>query len=70
MVIILSPAKKMHADDGFSWEQLPQQLARTETLLDALQAMTPRALKELWRCSEDIASLNLDRLSRMDLGAG
>ena len=70
MVIILSPAKKMRADEGLFWEQLPQQLARTETLLDALQAMTPRALKELWRCSEDIASLNLDRLSRMDLRRG
>ena len=68
MRIILSPAKKMRADtDSFAVRDLPQFLDKTEELLAALRAMTPEQLRKLWKCSETIAALNMERLADMDL---
>jgi len=65
--IIISPAKKMRTDDSLPWEQLPVFLARTGSVLDVLRGMTPAELKALWKCNEQIAQLNVERLARMDL---
>ena len=68
MRIIISPAKKMRTDeDGFAPEGLPPFLDRTERLLAALRAMPPQALQALWKCSDAIAKLNVERLGTMDL---
>ena len=68
MRIILSPAKKMREDfDSLPWQDLPQFLPQAQGLLDRLRAMTGEELKRLWRCSDQIAAQNMERLERMDL---
>ncbi len=67
MRIIISPAKKMKADDCMSPVDHPQFLERTQRLLEVLRSMDDIQLKRLWKCNDQIAALNMDRLSRMDL---
>ena len=68
MLLLISPAKRMAADpDAFAPESLPQFLPEAERLLAALQAMSPAALRTLWRCSETLALQNLERLAVTDL---
>ena len=68
MRIILSPAKKMNVDvDSFPCAGLPAFLPKTEALLKRLQAMSYGELKALWRCNDQIAKLNFERLQGMDL---
>ena len=68
MRIIISPAKKMNVDtDSLPWQDLPVFLPRTEQLAKALQAMSVEALKKLWKCNDQIAALNVERLAHMDL---
>ena len=69
MRIIISPAKKMTEDDGLPWLDLPAFLPRTERLAKALQAMRYDELKKLWKCNDQIAALNAERLARMNLRA-
>ncbi len=70
MRIILSPAKKMRLDDSLPWQDSPQFLNRTEQILKVLQGMDAGELKRLWKCNDQISSLNVDRLSNMDLRRG
>ena len=68
MRIIISPAKKMNVDtDSLPWRDLPTFLPRTERLTKALQAMSYDELKKLWKCNDQIAALNVERLAHMDL---
>lgn len=68
MQIIISPAKKMKVDtDSFAVESLPLFLEDAERLKTAMQARTGRELQTLWKCSDAIAKLNLERLQDMDL---
>ena len=68
MRIIISPAKKMNVDtDSLSWQDLPTYLPRTEQICSILQNMTGDELKKLWKCNEQIAALNIQRLQNMDL---
>ena len=68
MRIIISPAKKMNVDtDSLPWLSLPCFLSRTEQLCEKLQSMDYDALKKLWKCNDQIAALNVQRLDRMDL---
>ena len=68
MRIIISPAKKMNVDtDSLPWRNLPAFLPRTEQLAKILQTMNIDALKNLWRCNDQIAALNVERLAHMDL---
>ena len=68
MLLLISPAKRMADDsDTFAPESLPQFLPEAERLLAALQAMSPAALRTLWRCSETLALQNLERLAVTDL---
>ena len=67
MKIIISPAKKMRQDDGLEWKTLPVFLEKTAEIMTILKSMSYDELKKLWKCNDDIASLNVDRLNRMEL---
>ena len=68
MRIIISPAKKINVDtDSLPWRDLPAFLPRTERLTKALQTMSYDELKKLWKCNDQIAALNVERLAHMDL---
>lgn len=68
MRMIISPAKKMRQDlDTLPWRELPHFLPRTEELLCQLRSMDYDALKKLWKCNDQIAELNVNRLETMNL---
>ncbi len=68
MKIIISPAKKMNMDtDSLPWKSLPCFLPQAEQLCRKLQEMDGKALKKLWKCNDQIAALNIQRLERVDL---
>lgn len=68
MKIIISPAKKMNVDtDSLPADGLPRFLPKTQRLLEALQAMSGDQLQALWKCNDNIARLNVERLRHMDL---
>lgn len=68
MRIIISPAKKMNADtDTLPWRDLPAFLPKTQQLLDRLRDMSDEELQSLWKCNNQIAALNMERLRDMDL---
>ena len=68
MRIIISPAKKMNVDtDSLPVRDLPAFLEQTEELCRELQSKSPEELKKLWKCNDQIAALNVERLRQMDL---
>ena len=68
MRIIVSPAKKMKSDpDVFPISGLPSFLHKTQKLLEAMKAMSVEELKRVWKCSDSIAALNIERLHNMSL---
>ena len=68
MRIIISPAKKMNVDtDSLPHRDLPVFLDKTRELAAHLKGMSYDELKKLWKCNDQIAELNVHRLSRMDL---
>lgn len=68
MRIIISPAKKMKVDtDSLPCQDVPEFLPRTGQLCKILQSMTDTELKKLWKCNDQIAALNIQRLQNMDL---
>ncbi len=68
MRIIISPAKKMNADtDTLPYRDLPAFMGQTQLILDRLRAMDEGELKKLWKCNDQIAALNVERLRSMDL---
>lgn len=68
MRIIISPAKKMRVNtDSLPWRDLPAFLPRTQELAKILQGMDYDTLKKLWKCNDQIAILNMQRLQNMDL---
>ena len=68
MKIIISPAKKMKEDtDSLVCRALPVFLSQTEEICTKLQSMSYDELKKLWKCNDQIAALNTERLQRMDL---
>ena len=71
MRIMISPAKKMNQDtDSLAWTELPAFLEQTRQLLSVLRAMSYAELKTLWRCNDQIAALNFNRIQDMDLTFG
>ncbi len=71
MRIIISPAKKMNTGEGIlPWRDLPEFLPQTEELLERLRKMSAPELKKLWKCNDQIAALNIERLKNMDLRCG
>ena len=68
MRIIISPAKKMNVDtDSLPWRDLPVFLLWTEEICKTLQEMSYEELKKLWKCNDQIAALNVERLAHMEL---
>ena len=68
MRIIISPAKKMNVDtDSLPVRDLPAFLEQTEELYRELQSKSPEELQKLWKCNDQIAALNVERLRQMDL---
>lgn len=68
MKFIISPAKKMIADpDALPYSQTPQFLAKAETLKAYLQSLSYDACKALWKCNDQIAQQNMERLQHMNL---
>ena len=68
MKIIISPAKKMKVDtDSLPYQDLPGLLSKTQQLCESLKKMTEEELKKLWKCNDQIAALNIQRLRNMDL---
>ncbi len=67
MRIIISPAKKMRRDDILAYQNLPRFIDETEILKKQLESMSDEALKKLWKCNDNIASLNIERIQKMDV---
>ena len=68
MKIIISPAKKMNdTEDFLPWDQLPVFIDRAETIKNYLQGQSYEALKTIWKCNDDIATLNQGRIQSMSL---
>ena len=68
MRILISPAKKMRMDtESLPHRELPLFLANTEEILSELRRMSDGALQKLWKCSDQIAEVNLARLRDMEL---
>ena len=68
MRIIISPAKKMNMDtDSLPVRDLPAFLERTEEICLELQSKSTEELQKLWKCNNQIAALNVERLQKMDL---
>lgn len=68
MKIILSPAKKMKTDtDSLPVSALPAFLPKTETILRWLKHRTAQELQELWKCNDNIAAENIERLQHMNV---
>ena len=71
MKIILSPAKKMNVDtDTLSYQGLPVYLEQTKEILLWMKSKSYEELKSLWKCNEEIAQQNIDRIKNMDLYNG
>lgn len=67
MRIILSPAKKMRADDDIQPSGMPVFLEQSEIILAWLRERDQKELKKLWACSDKIVQENMERLEDMDL---
>ena len=68
MRIIISPAKKMKVDcDSLPWQDLPDFLDKTEQLYRGLRALSYAEIKRVWKCNDQLAQLNVERLQKMDL---
>ena len=68
MKMIISPAKKMNVDpDGLPWQNLPDFLDQTQQLYQVLRGLSYEDLKKVWKCNDQLAKLNVERLQQMDL---
>ena len=68
MRIIISPAKKMNVNtDSIPWNEFPAFLEDTEKICGKLQGMSYEELKKLWKCNDQIAEQNVERLRYMDI---
>lgn len=68
MRIIISPAKKMVENiEALPVQGEPSFLKHTKDLLVYLKSLSYEEAKELWNCNDQIATLNYERISNMDL---
>ncbi len=68
MRIIISPAKKMKTDTDSPLDVgTPEFLKETEMLLEYLKDMRYEEAKDVWKCNDNIAKLNYERIQRMNL---
>lgn len=68
MRIIISPAKKMKIDtDSPLNMSTPEFMKETEALLAYLRELSYEEAKAVWKCNDNIAKLNYERIQRMNL---
>lgn len=68
MKIIISPAKKMNRDlETLEYRQLPQFIAQADKIAEVLRTMNYEELKSLWKCNDQIARLNFERIQDLNL---
>lgn len=68
MKIIISPAKKMKVNtDTLEVRALPVYLHEAEYLQKHLSERSYEELKSLWKCNDQIAQINYERLQKMNL---
>ena len=68
LCLVLSPAKKMNVVEGPPYaEGVPRFLERTGRLMDALRSFSYDEAKALWKTSDVLTALNMERLREMDL---
>lgn len=68
MKIIISPAKKMKVNtDTLEVRALPVYLHEAEYLRQYLSELSYEELKSLWKCNEQIAQINYERVQTMNL---
>ena len=71
MKILLSPAKRMKVDsDTLPPAGLPAFAEQAADILDWMRGQSLEELKRLWKCNDDIARQNFNRIARMDLKNG
>jgi cytoplasmic iron level regulating protein YaaA (DUF328/UPF0246 family) len=67
MRIIISPAKKMNRNtDLLEYKYLPH-LNEAESLLTYMKKLSYDEMKGVWNCNDNIATLNYERIKKMDL---
>lgn len=68
MKIILSPAKTMNIDtDTFLPRSKPVFINEAKEIVEFLKTRNYEQLKGIWKCSDKLIKLNIDRLETMDL---
>lgn len=67
MRILISPAKKMHADTEDIAVTLPYFLSEARQIKKVLQSLAPCDLQTLWGCNQKITELNYERVCSMNL---
>lgn len=68
MKIIISPAKKMKVNtDTLEVRTLPVYLHEAEYLRQYLSELSYEELKNLWKCNDQIAQINYERVQTMNL---
>ena len=68
MRFIISPAKKMRVDtDSLPVFQLPVFLDKTNQLLEHLKSLSLSQCQSIWKCNDEIAQQNYQRIQKMDL---
>lgn len=68
MKIIISPAKKMKVNtDTLEVRALPVYLHEAEYLRQYLSELSYEELKKLWKCNDQIAQINYERVQTMNL---
>lgn len=68
MKIIISPAKKMKVNtDTLEVQALPVYLHEAEYLRQYLSELSYEELKSLWKCNDQIAQINYERVQTMNL---
>lgn len=66
---VISPAKKMRAQDSPPWPvREPALVGRAEVLARAVRDLGRDEAQRLWACSDRLADLNYERFRTMDLG--
>jgi len=53
--------------DSLNYNQLPQFIKDTEILIEYLKGLSYEDVKLIWNCSDKIATLNYERIQKMDL---
>ena len=68
MKIILSPAKKMKTDtDSIGILSCPVFMEKTEEILSWLKGRTEEELQKMWKCNDNIAAQNIERINSMNM---